>query len=275
MPRETPPASTATSSYPLLKQLREVAATDQGHGAPAGPLGALFATGLSAMLLWGSVTPVGFGPLAWIALIPLFALLRLERPVRRMSAAVYIGGLGFWLATLQWMRLGDRSMYVAWFALSLYLALYFPLFVALARIAVWRLHVPVTLAAPVVWVGLELLRGYLLTGFSWYYLAHTQYRWIELIQISDVVGAYGVSFLVALVSGCAAELLPVSWIRRLGLLPLSAGPAGMLAVSTREVRCAWPGVWQSSQPCWAMAMSDEAVPNFDRDRQAWHSFRET
>src|SRR5262249_2900790 len=86
-------------------------------------------------------------------------------------------------------------------------------------------------AAPVVWVGMEMLRGYLMTGFSWYYLAHTQHRWTELIQISDLVGAYGVSFLVALVSGCAAEMLPVSICNRLRLLPATA--AGGLQVVSR------------------------------------------
>src|SRR5205823_10568507 len=137
----------------------------------------------------------------------------------------------FWLPTLQWMRLGHPAMYAAWGALSFYLALYFPLFVALARVAVWRFGMPLTLAAPIVWVGLELLRGYLMTGFSWYYLAHTQYRWVELIQISDLLGAYGVSFLVALVAGCAAELLPVSVLARLRLLPASASSSGIRVVS--------------------------------------------
>ena len=50
---------------------------------------------------------------------------------------------------------------------------------------------------PTIWVGLEFVRAHLMTGFSWYYLGHTQYRFIELIQISDLVGAYGVSFVVA------------------------------------------------------------------------------
>jgi apolipoprotein N-acyltransferase len=148
-----------------------------------------------------------------------------------MYFAAFAGGLLFWLPTLQWMRLGHPAMYAAWGALSFYLALYFPLFVALARVAVWRFGVPLTLAAPIVWVGLELLRGYLMTGFSWYYLAHTQYRWVELIQISDLLGAYGVSFLVALVSGCAAELLPVVVLARLRLLPASSSAAGIRAVS--------------------------------------------
>jgi len=201
------------------------------RNAPAGAGGALLASGLTALLMWGAFTPLDIGPLAWIALIPLFTLVRLERPVRWMYAAVYLGGLAFWAPTLQWMRLGHPLMYGAWGALAVYLALYFPLFLGLTRVAVWRLHIPLTLAAPAMWVGLELLRGYLLTGFSWYYLAHTQYRWIELIQISDLVGAYGVSFLIALVAGCAAELLPVSLLSRLRMLPFSAAGAGIRVVS--------------------------------------------
>ena len=61
-------------------------------------------------------------------------------------------------------------------------AIYFPLFLGLTRVAVWRCRLPLTLAAPVIWVGLEMLRGHLMTGFSWYFLGHSQYRWLELIQ---------------------------------------------------------------------------------------------
>ena len=49
------------------------------------------------------------------------------------------------LATLQWMRLGDPSMYLAWIALSVYMALYFPLFVSVSRVAVTRFHVPLVI----------------------------------------------------------------------------------------------------------------------------------
>ncbi|MGE5193158.1 MAG: apolipoprotein N-acyltransferase, partial [Deltaproteobacteria bacterium] len=204
-----------------------------GRCAPASARGALVAAGLTALLLWGAFTPLDFGPLAWLALVPLLALVRVESPPRRMYGMVFAGGLLFWVMSLQWMRLGHPAMYVAWGALSLYLALYFPLFVGLARVAVWRMRVPLTLAAPIVWVGLELLRGYLMTGFSWYYLAHTQYRWTELIQISDLVGAYGVSFLIALVGGCIAEMLPATCFRRLGFSPASTGAAGLQVVSKR------------------------------------------
>src|SRR6185437_12831637 len=77
------------------------------------------------------------------------------------------------------------------------------------------------------WVGMEVLRGYLMSGFSWYFLAHTQYRWIELIQISDVVGAYGVSFLVAMVGACICEFVPASWFNQLGLIAPAGGSTGI------------------------------------------------
>jgi apolipoprotein N-acyltransferase len=200
------------------------------RSAPAAAKPALVMSSLTAIALWGSFTPLDFGPLAWVSLIPLLALVRIDRPTRRMYLATYAGGLLFWLAALQWMRLGHATMYTAWFALAAYLALYFPVFVGLSRVAVHRLRMPFTLAVPAVWVGLEFLRAHLMTGFAWYDLGHTQYRWVEMIQISDIVGAYGVSFVVALVNAAAAAALPETWFQRIGLSPSppqgGRGPGG-------------------------------------------------
>ncbi len=165
-----------------------------------------------------SFPPLDWGPLAWVAIVPLVLLVRIPTRTKWMYRAVYGGGFAFTLIALQWMRLASAPMYFAWLALALYVAMYFPLFVALSRVAVHRFSIPLTLAVPVVWVGLEFARAYMLTGFSWYYLGHTQYRWVELIQISDVVGAYGVSFLIAMLAACLAGLLPVSLLSRLKLL---------------------------------------------------------
>jgi apolipoprotein N-acyltransferase len=181
--------------------------------------GAWLLSASTSILLWGSFTPLDWGPLGWIALVPLILLVRVVQPPRRLYLAVYASGLAFSLVSLQWMRLGDPTMYLAWWALAFYVAMYFPLFVLLSRVAVHRFAVPLVFAVPAVWVGLEFFRAHLLTGFSWYYLGHTQYRWIELIQISDIVGAYGVSFLLATASACMAGLLPASLLVRLRLLP--------------------------------------------------------
>lgn len=219
------PPQTARAGKPRETTVQEI--IDQARTAPAGVRGALAMSLLSAGLMWAAFTPVDFGPLGWICLIPLLALVRLQRPTQWMYRAIFLSGLAFWMPALQWMRLGHPTMYGAWLALATYMAIYFPMFVGLCRVAVWRFGVPLTLAAPVLWTGLELLRGHLMTGFGWYYLAHTQYRWLDLIQISDVTGAYGVSFLIALVAACATELLPRSFFAKFQLLPAGNEPTAL------------------------------------------------
>ncbi|MSR57751.1 MAG: apolipoprotein N-acyltransferase [Planctomycetaceae bacterium] len=224
-----PVRPSASSRMPRETTPHEIIAS--ARAAPAGMKGALLVSGLTALLMWAAFTPVNFGPLAWVCLAPLLTLVRLEKSTARMYRAVFLGGMAFWLATLQWMRLGDNLMYISLVALSCYLALYFPAFLALTRVAVWRFGVPLTLAAPTIWVGLELLRGRLANGFSWYFLGHTQYQWIELIQISDLVGAYGVSFLPALVAACIVELLPATLLVRLRLVPAFGDGAPLPRIS--------------------------------------------
>ena len=205
--------------------------------APAQGRGAFKVTIITAMLLWASFTPLGWGPFAWFALVPVLLLVRLERPTRRMYWGTYFGGLCFWLPTLQWMRLGDSSMYIAWAVFAVYLAAYFPLFVGLTRIAVWKFRLPLVLAAPVIWTGLEYLRGFALTGFGWYQLGHSQFYWVNLIQISDLVGAYGVSFIVAMGSAAIVELVPLSVFGRLKLLP--PGNSTTIAEPVQSGRQRW------------------------------------
>ena len=210
------------NGLPLGKDVQKIINTARTSPAPA--RGAWLMSGLTACLMWASFTPVDIGPLGWVCLIPLLLLVRIPRKTRLMYTAIYSSGLLFTLASFQWMRLGDPSMYVAWIALAIYVACYFPLFVLLTRTAVHRFHIPLPAAAPIMWVGLEYVRAYFLTGFSWYYIGHTQYRWIELIQISDITGAYGVSFLVVMLAACFADLLPASLMRRFKLFPMKLTP---------------------------------------------------
>jgi apolipoprotein N-acyltransferase len=51
---------------------------------------------------------------------------------------------------------------------------------------------------PAAWCLLEYVRSFLLSGFGWNPLGHTQWNWIPLIQIAELTGVYGVSFLVVL-----------------------------------------------------------------------------
>ena len=163
-------------------------------------------------MLWASFPPLDWGPLGWIALVPLLLLVRPAQRPPRAILATYVTAFVSQLFIVQWLRYGDPSMYLAMFALRGLFRCYFPAFLLLCRGAVHRLRVPLVIAAPTIWVGLEYLRAYLFTGGSWYYLGHTQYRLIELIQISDLVGAYGVSFVVMSAAAALAGIVPASWL---------------------------------------------------------------
>jgi len=167
----------------------------------------LFPAALAAVLLWCSHFPLSWGWLAWVALVPLLALARQETPLRRILPAAWLAGLLFFVPVLQWLRVADPRMYVTWLGLAVYCALYIPLAVGLVRLLDRRTALPLVLTLPVVWVSLEYLRAHLFTGFAWYFLAHTQHDFAPLIQIADLTGTYGVSFLVAAGNALLFELL--------------------------------------------------------------------
>ena len=96
-------------------------------------------------------------------LCPLFWLVTLPGPrLGRPTSAAWAGGLVFWLLALQWLRLLDASAWLGWLVMALVFSLWWPVFLALARWAVFRLRIPLMLAAPIIWVGLEFLRAYFL-----------------------------------------------------------------------------------------------------------------
>lgn len=180
-------------------------------------------------LVWLALPPVEAWPLAWLAPIPWLRLARRE-PLcgGRPYLQLWLAGWLFWLAAVYWLTLPDPVTILGWLALSAYLAAYLPLFIALARAATRVGRVPLSLAAPVVWTGLELARGYLLSGFLMAALGHTQYRWPGLIQVSDLAGGYAVSFVVMWGAACLESALP-SATRRWNPRPL-VPLAGVLAL---------------------------------------------
>jgi apolipoprotein N-acyltransferase len=174
-----------------------------------------------SLLLWAAFPPLGWWPLAWLAPIPWLQLIQQEQlSGRHPYRTLWLAGCAFWLGVLHWLRLPHPATSIGWVALSCYLAVYLPLFVALCRVAVHRLRWPLILAAPMVWTGLELAQAHLLTGFNMAALGNSQYRWIALIQIADLGGNYAVGFVVVFVAACLARMAP-SQHRRLALWPLA------------------------------------------------------
>jgi apolipoprotein N-acyltransferase len=172
----------------------------------------------SGFLLWISFPPVQWSWVAWLALAPLFWLATLQRAPLKTYLAAWAGGLVFWLLAVEWVTMSDSSAWLGWLLLALVFSLWWPAFLALSRWAVFRLHVPLIMAAPLIWVGLEYIRAYFLSGFPWYYLAHTQFRQLYLVQIADLTGSLGISLLVAVFNALVVDLLtlPLLHVSRTG-----------------------------------------------------------
>lgn len=191
----------------------------------------------SGLLLWAAFPPVGLAALAWIAPVGWLILVRQRKLLgRRPYRSIWLGAALYWSAMLVGITFAHWLNIFGWLVLCSYLAVYVPIFVGLSRFAVHRLRVPLMLAAPVVWTGLELLRGHLFTGFSLALLGHSQFEWTALIQLADFLGAYGVSFLVMFVAACLTEALPLadSSVGRVGELPKPRGriwPVGCAAIA--------------------------------------------
>ncbi len=119
----------------------------------------------------------------------------------------------FWILAVPWLRLIGPGAWIGWVVLALVFSLWWPLFLALTRWAHFRLRVPLILAAPIAWVAVEYIRAYFLTGFPWYYLAHSQYRYLYVIQIADFAGSLGISLSIAVVNAWLVELVTLPLFR--------------------------------------------------------------
>lgn len=153
------------------------------------------------------------GVLAWAVLLPLHLALDEVTP-RRAFWVGWLAGLIAFIGTMSWVvtamhlygKLPLAISYAVMALLTAYLGLYLAVY---AFTVVWlRQVLPAVgfFGAPFVWVALELLRTHLFSGLPWALLGYSQYRWLQAIQIADVTGVYGVSFLVVLVNAALTEM---------------------------------------------------------------------
>ena len=127
-------------------------------------------------------------------------------------------GLLFFTGTLYWFFHITR-----WFSvvgavgivlLLLYLSLYFGLFGLAYSLFSRQRPFHKLFLLPSVWVALEFIRAHLFTGFDWASLGHTQYTNLPIIQIADMTGVFGISFIVMMLNVLIKELLTASFVNK-------------------------------------------------------------
>jgi len=178
------------------------------------------AAALSGLLLWTAFPPQSQSDSAWMALAPLFLVIRYSTP-KASAGWAWLTGLVFWVMTLSWfpaiIKNGGPWMLVVLgqVALAAWCAAFMAVFAyASCRLWRWAGHETsgrrVTVALifdPLLWVGTELARGWLFSGFAWNFLGVSQVANLAIIQVASVAGVYGVSALVVLANGTVASVM--------------------------------------------------------------------
>lgn len=166
----------------------------------------------SGILLFCSFPSVNFFPLAWIGLVPLLVALdgvdnwKKAFRIGYVSGFLFFAGLLIAIAFLYpyaniWVTLLGYILLVG------YCALYFGIFSVLVYQLPWKNVLLFPIGVSIIWVSLEWLRGWFLTGFPWGNIGYSQWNYHTGIQIASITGVYGVSFVIIFFNAGIATLI--------------------------------------------------------------------
>ena len=159
---------------------------------------AMFAV-ISGLLLTASFPKTGFDFLIWFALVPLIWGINQTPNVFIMGCIagfVHQITLVYWLHTAmhEYGHLPLITCIPLLILLCMYLSVYTGIFCVLLKHLCSK---PTQLIlAPFFWVTLEYTRSLTQFAFPWELLGYSQYLKLPLIQIADITGVYGISWLI-------------------------------------------------------------------------------
>lgn len=179
----------------------------------------------SACLLFAAFVPGSGGWAGFVWAIPLALWSAAQPSWRTWLCSTGVASAGAWLALLAWLRHVHPPLgWLGWILLSLYCALYLWAWLAALR---WVFATLGERGAPDrmigclglagLWVGLEALRGWALTGFGWLPLSASQAENPVMLALCQATGPLGPSAVLVLVNLGLAR-----WILR----QLAERPAG-------------------------------------------------
>jgi len=167
---------------------------------------------ISGVLLGIAFRFPGFVVLLWVAFVPLFFALQNTKPLQSLFLGL-IAGIGCSLFMLSWIiptvsSYSGQTVFVgimAFIVIALLYAIKFMLFTfiySFLRISEKKASFLYILLIPAIWAGLEYLNALSTTTFPWV-TAHLGYNLFvipQFIQIAELTGVFGVSFLILCVN---------------------------------------------------------------------------
>ena len=180
----------------------------------------IFLAILSGSLLFLSFPKCDLWYLAWIAFIPLLFSIQ-GKTLHESFRLGVLAGITFNIGIIYWVifvtvHYGHFPIYLAgavMIVFACYLGLYCGVFTLLISYLEKR-QLPYVLTAPFLWTVLEYGKSNLLSGFPWENMGYSQHGVTLLIQIADVTGVYGLSFLIIFINCLIYDIATLKFKRR-------------------------------------------------------------
>jgi apolipoprotein N-acyltransferase len=160
---------------------------------------------LTGFLLTLSFQRIGLGFIAWVAYVPLIVFVFSIHTSARAFLGGFIAGAVSLFALLIWIpdvltRYGGLSSALAWTAFTLLvsmLACYPAAACALTKYLARRGGTAYFLLFPAVWIVFEYAQSlFPFGGLPWILAGYSQSGYLGIIQIADITGVFGVSFVI-------------------------------------------------------------------------------
>lgn len=150
----------------------------------------------------------GFPFFAWFALVPLLAHVREVDFGRVYSSSFLAGALGIFL-TYHWIgdfgnKIPGGDIIILAFVIPA-LAVVFASKILAAEYLSRRFERLRPLIFPSVWIVVDGIQSIGFLAFPWTYWGYSQYTFTSLVQVSSIVGIFGVTFIMILFSAVAAD----------------------------------------------------------------------
>ena len=236
-----------------------------------------FASGMLVVLVFPAFDLYLF---AWIAFVPLLLSLW-GKTSREAFFSGFVFGIVYFFGTLYWIYhsinhyggVSFLSSILIVLLLCCYLSLYPALFSIIFSSIIKTTKLPALLVAPVIWVVLEFIRSYAFSGFPWSSIGYSQYKFLSMIQISDITGIYGISFLIISVNGAIVDIfLLKKRLKEMPLFPLFYPATGFFFLFLILIVTFGYGTWRLNQERKGKIISAGIIQgNIEQDKK-WEPF---
>jgi apolipoprotein N-acyltransferase len=160
---------------------------------------------ISGLLTALSFPKFSFSFLIWISFIPLLFVIY-RKKTKKAFLLGFIAGFANYALLIYWIpsvpaHYGNVPYFLSFLIFILFISILALFWASFAWLfAFFSSYSPRFgfIISPFIWVSLEYILTYFLTGFPWCLVGYAQYRNLYLIQIASITGVYGVSFIILL-----------------------------------------------------------------------------